>query len=150
MTERPTPDTSPTTRFAVLLSDLHRVVDRRMARDFPHPKPPENQLALLRLVGGREGITVREAADVLLMQPTNVSTLVSQLVEAGLLTRVQDDQDRRVAHLHVTDEARARIERADAAMGDVLAEGLRRVDPAQADAVLRALPALAALLDALG
>ena len=150
MTERPTPDTSPTTRFAVLLSDLHRVVDRRMARDFPHPKPPENQLALLRLVGGREGITVREAADVLLMQPTNVSTLVSQLVEAGLLTRAQDDQDRRVAHLHVTDEARARIEGADAAMGDVLAEGLRRMEPAQADAVLRALPALAALLDALG
>ncbi|MGM1061706.1 MarR family winged helix-turn-helix transcriptional regulator [Saccharothrix sp. Mg75] len=137
------------TEFAVVLNDLHRVVDRRMSRDFPHPKPPENQLALLRLVGAREGITVRQAADVLLMQPTNVSTLVSQLVEAGMLTRVQDEQDRRIAHLHVTDEARTRIGEADAAMGDVLAEGLRRMDPAQADTVLRALPALAALLDAL-
>ncbi|QFZ24575.1 MarR family transcriptional regulator [Saccharothrix syringae] len=120
-----------------------------MARDFPHPKPPDNQLALLRLVGARDGITVREAAESLLMQPTNVSMLVSQLVASGALTRVQDSGDRRVAHLHVTPEARRRIDQSNAAMGNVLAEGLRRMDPDQAADVLRAVPALAALLGAL-
>ncbi|WP_073755803.1 MarR family winged helix-turn-helix transcriptional regulator [Streptomyces sp. CB03234] len=66
---------------------------------------PEGQLALLCLVGERDGVTVGVAADVLLMKPDNVSARVTQLVGLGLLERGQDPADKWVAHLHVTAEA---------------------------------------------
>jgi DNA-binding MarR family transcriptional regulator len=136
-------------RLGVLVGDLHRIIDRRMALDFTQPKPPESHLALLRLVAERPGTTVRQAADSLLMQPTHVSALVSQLVADGELVRQQDEQDRRVAHLFLTAQARARTEQAAVALGEIVAAGLDRLTAEQRDALIQALPALAALRDAL-
>ncbi|MGW6972458.1 hypothetical protein [Streptomyces sp. NPDC054952] len=44
----------------------------------------EGRLAPLRLVGERDGLTVREAAEALLVRPNNVSTPVSQWAGQGL------------------------------------------------------------------
>ncbi|SFK99131.1 DNA-binding transcriptional regulator, MarR family [Streptosporangium canum] len=82
------------------LPALHRALERQAGQEFPHPRLPEGRLALLWLVEEREGITVREAADALLMKPNNVSALVSQLTELELLERRQDPADKRVAHLY--------------------------------------------------
>ncbi len=120
-----------------------------MDRDFPHPRPPETHLAVLRLVRDNEGITTRQLADALLMQPSNASTLVSQLSAKGLLRRVPDAIDRRVVHLHLTDEARSRAHEADAQIGRYLATALSRLDDADADAVVRAVPGISALRGAL-
>ncbi|MGQ4444828.1 MarR family winged helix-turn-helix transcriptional regulator, partial [Streptomyces violaceoruber] len=88
--------------LAACLPVLHRALDRQVTARYPHPKPPEGQLALLRYVAQHEGVTVREAAEALLMKPNNVSALVSQLVEQGDLERRRDSADKRVAHLHLT------------------------------------------------
>jgi DNA-binding MarR family transcriptional regulator len=88
------------------LPALSRGLDRRVGQEYPHPKPPEAQLALLRHVEAHDGVTVRKAAEALLMKPNNVSALVSQLTEQGLLERRQDPADKRVAHLHLTERAR--------------------------------------------
>lgn len=95
--------------LAACLPALHRALERRITREYPHPKPPEGQLALLRFVAQREGATVREAAEALLMKPNNVSALVSQLTERGDLERRQDGADKRIAHLHLTASSRQRI-----------------------------------------
>ncbi|MFD7769600.1 MarR family winged helix-turn-helix transcriptional regulator [Streptomyces sp. NPDC059787] len=95
--------------LAACLPALHRALDRHIAASYPHPKPPEGQLALLRFVARNEGATVREAAQALLMKPNNVSTLVSRMTEAGLLERRQDSADKRGAHLYPTDTARRRL-----------------------------------------
>ncbi|MEU4799854.1 MarR family transcriptional regulator [Streptomyces sp. NPDC023327] len=119
MPASPAPEQDPrrlASGLAVALPALHRALDRRLAQDFPHAKLPEGQLALLRLVAERDGVTVREAADELLMKPNNVSALVTQLVGRELLERRQDPDDKRVAHLHTTAEARRRL----AAVGDLL------------------------------
>ncbi|MER7716065.1 MarR family winged helix-turn-helix transcriptional regulator [Streptomyces flaveolus] len=95
--------------LAACLPALHRALDRQVSAEYPHPKPPEGQLALLRFVAQYEGATVREAAEALLMKPNNVSALVSQLTERGDLERRQDSADKRVAHLYLTATARERV-----------------------------------------
>jgi DNA-binding MarR family transcriptional regulator len=133
----------------MLLADLTRSLDRYMNRDFPHPRPPETHLAVLRFVRDNDGVTVRQVADALLMQSSNASTLVSTLCATGLLRREQDTADRRVVHLHLTDEARGRVDEADTQVGRYLTHALARLDDADAAAVTRAVPALAALRRAL-
>ncbi|MFV0128738.1 MarR family winged helix-turn-helix transcriptional regulator [Streptomyces sp. HMX112] len=124
---------------------LHRALDRRLAQDFPHPKPPEGPLALLRLVDGRPGLTVREAADALLMKPNNVSALVTQLAGQGMLERRQDTADKRVAHLFPTAEARRRLARVDTLMEGYVTEALHTLTDGDLDAIGAALGALTGL-----
>jgi DNA-binding MarR family transcriptional regulator len=136
-------------RLGMVLADLSRSLDRHMDRDFPYPRPPETHLAVLRLVRDNEGVTVRQVADALLMQSSNASTLVSTLCATGLLRREQDTADRRVVHLHLTDEARSRVDEADMQVGRYLTQALARLGDADAAAVTRAVPGLAALRRAL-
>ncbi|SHM56926.1 MarR family winged helix-turn-helix transcriptional regulator [Cryptosporangium aurantiacum] len=131
--------------LTAVLPVLMRTVERRLALDYARPKPPDAQLALLRLVGEREGITVREAADALLMKANNVSALVSHLVGEGLLTRVPDENDRRVVHLHPTADAREQFASVDGLTADYLLAALDGLDPAQVAAIGEALPGLIAL-----
>ncbi|GAA2493197.1 MarR family winged helix-turn-helix transcriptional regulator [Streptomyces gobitricini] len=144
----PAPDTSAqdtsdvASRLAAVLPVLQRALDRRLAEDFPHPRPPEGQIALLRLVGERDGITVREAAGLLLMKPNNVSALVSQLTVGGMLERRQDPADKRVAHLHLTAEARRRLAAVHELSDGYVAEALHALTDGERDALGSAIGAL--------
>jgi len=128
--------------LARALPGLHRAMERRLAQDFGHPKPPENQLALLRLVRARDGITVREAAEALLMKPNNLSALVSQMTAAGMLHKEQDPDDRRIVHLHVAEESLGHLNEVDALFRGYVAAGLDALDAGKRADVHRALTAL--------
>ncbi|MEU3510231.1 MarR family winged helix-turn-helix transcriptional regulator [Streptomyces longwoodensis] len=128
-----------------VLPALNRSLDRRADRDFPFPKPPEVQMAMLSLVEAREGITVRAAADALLMRPSNASTLVSQMVKGGLLRREQDALDKRVWHLYVTEETRIRLRDVDGLYCGYVIAGLSALDEDERTALAGALPALRSL-----
>ncbi|MGW5639248.1 MarR family winged helix-turn-helix transcriptional regulator [Streptomyces sp. NPDC003832] len=128
---------------------LHRALDRRVAADHPHPKPPEGQLALLRYVARREGATVREAAEALLMKPNNVSALVSQMTERGLLERRQDGTDKRVAHLHLTAASRGRLAEVRELEAGYVREALLSLTEGERGALGSALDALDALANRL-
>lgn len=132
--------------LGALLPRLLRAVERRVHLEFPRPVLPEGQLALVRLVKDRPGITVREAADELLMKPNNVSALVSQLVGQNHLKRIADPVDRRVAHLHVTEDADRLFALAETLTSTVLGDGLDGMSDDEVAAIGRALPALATLL----
>ncbi len=127
------------------LPALHRALDRRVASEYPHPKPSEGQLALLRFVARHEGATVGEAATALLMKPNNVSALVSQLTERGELERRQDGADKRIAHLHLTATSRRRIAEVRALEERLIGQALRSVTDGEMDALGSALGALKAL-----
>ncbi|MFC8720527.1 MarR family winged helix-turn-helix transcriptional regulator [Kitasatospora sp. NPDC057198] len=129
-----------------VLPVLNRVLERQVALDFPHPGLPEGQLALLRLVEERAGVTVREAAEVLLMKPNNVSALVTQLTEQGLLERRQDAGDKRVAHLHPTPLAASRLAEARAIKTAHLTRLLATLTDGEQDALGSALGALNSLV----
>jgi DNA-binding MarR family transcriptional regulator len=61
-----------------------------------------SQIELLRLVEGRSGIGVRDAAATLHLAPNTVSTLVRSLCDEGLLRRRADARDGRAARLELT------------------------------------------------
>ncbi|MFE9851185.1 MarR family winged helix-turn-helix transcriptional regulator [Streptomyces sp. NPDC005576] len=131
--------------ITAVLPALNRALERRLAQDFAHPKPPEGQLALLRLVGERDGITVREAAEALLVRPNNLSAMVSRLIAEGLLERRQDSADKRVAHLHLTREATRRVEEVQALMDGYVVAALSVLTDGDLGAIGSALGALDAL-----
>lgn len=131
--------------LVAVLPVLHRAFERQMDQEFAHPKLPEGQLALLFLVEERAGITVRESAEALLMKPNNVSALVSQLTELGLLERRQDAADKRVAHLHPTATARQRLAEARLLKEAHVARALHTLTEGQLDALGAALGALTSL-----
>ncbi|MFB7950555.1 MarR family winged helix-turn-helix transcriptional regulator [Kitasatospora phosalacinea] len=139
-------DADPTAPVLVaLLPALNRALERRLARDFPYPALSEGQLALLWLVEERVGITVRESARVLQMKPNNVSALVSQLTEQGLLERRADTADKRVAHLHPTPLALGRLAEARALKEAHLTQLLAALTDGQRGALGSACGALEAL-----
>lgn len=127
------------------LPTLSRALERHVGQDFSHPKPPEAQLALLRHVHAHEGVTVRESAETLLMKPNNVSALVTQLTEQGLLERRQDSADKRVAHLYLTSTARRRLAEVNDLMGAHVARALHTLTEGELDALGSALGALQSL-----
>ncbi|MFB7559998.1 MarR family winged helix-turn-helix transcriptional regulator [Streptomyces brevispora] len=131
--------------LVAVLPTLNRVLERRMAQDFPHPTLPEGQLTLLRLVEERAGITVRDAADALLMKSNNVSALVSQLTDLGLLERRRDAVDKRVAHLHPTALAAERLAEARGLKEAHMARLLETLTDGEQDALGAACGALLAL-----
>ncbi|MFI6520607.1 MarR family winged helix-turn-helix transcriptional regulator [Spirillospora sp. NPDC050679] len=131
--------------LVAVLPALHRALDRRVSLDFAHPRLPEGQLALLLLAAEHDGITVREAAEALLMKPNNVSALVSQLTEQGLLERRRDAADKRVAHLHPTATARARMAEVQQIKSAHVGAALRALTDGEMDALGSALGALGSL-----
>ncbi|MFI0349369.1 MarR family winged helix-turn-helix transcriptional regulator [Actinomadura sp. 9N407] len=131
--------------LVVSLPALNRALERHVHLEFPHPRLPEGQLALLFQVEEREGITVREAADALLMKPNNVSALVSQLTELGLLERRQDDADKRVAHLFPTAIARERLAEVRRLKAAHLVRALHALTDGEQAALGSAVSALASL-----
>ncbi len=128
--------------LAACLPALARAMERQIAPEFPHPKPPEAQLALLRHVEANDGVTVRRAAEALLMKPNNVSALVTQLTGQGLLERRQDPEDKRIAHLHLTATSRQRLTEVQHLMSDQVARALRTMTDGELDALGSALSSL--------
>jgi DNA-binding MarR family transcriptional regulator len=88
------------------------------------------QLDLVRLVRRRPGVSVAEAAAELQLAANTVSTLVRQLVDAGLLMRRVDRSDRRVARLELTPEMREKVGRFRDRRVALLASGIAELRPA--------------------
>ena len=81
---------------------LRRHVRRAAGRPAELAELTAAQLELARLVATRPGLSVAAAAAELGLAPNTVSTLVRQLVGAGVLERRPDEADRRVARLTLT------------------------------------------------
>lgn len=126
------------------LPALTRAFERYVDQHYPHPKPSDAQLTLLRYVETHGGTTVREAAEAVRMKPNNVSALVTQLTEQGLLERRQGT-DKRIAHLFLTPAARQRLGEVTQLMGEHAAQILRTMTDGELDALGSALGSLQSL-----
>ncbi|MFB7578885.1 MarR family winged helix-turn-helix transcriptional regulator [Streptomyces hydrogenans] len=135
--------------LAACLPALARALERHVDQHYPHPKPSDAQLTLLRYVETNSGTTVREAARAVRMKPNNVSALVTQLTEQELLERRQDPADRRIAHLHLTPAAQRRLGEVKQLMGDRAAQILRTMTDGELDALGSALGSLQSLTERL-
>jgi DNA-binding MarR family transcriptional regulator len=128
-----------------LVSDVFAVVGRfrrqlrRSGRGFDPTGLTEAQAELLRLVGRRPDISIREAAAELALVPNTASTLVSKLAADGWITRTVDTDDRRVGRLRLTDSAQHVADESRAARRAALAEVLDELDDEQIDALTHGL-----------
>ncbi|MFI6659104.1 MarR family winged helix-turn-helix transcriptional regulator [Streptomyces sp. NPDC050523] len=125
-------------------------VHRRLRRRLRHQITPQlrgAEVELLRLVVGRPGIGISEAAKELHLAGNSVSTLVNALSRQGYLVRETDPADRRAARLMPTPAAEARLEEWRKRRSELVRSGLSRLDEAEREALSAAIPVLRTLAD---
>ncbi|MET8851981.1 helix-turn-helix domain-containing protein [Amycolatopsis sp. NPDC004625] len=128
---------------------IRRVVRRRARAGVPGPPLPGAQVELLRVVADHPGIGVAGAARELHLANNSVSTLVNQLVDAGLLRREADPADRRAARLGVTAAAAERMAAWRRARTGLVADALAALSEEDIAAIEQALPSLEKLVGVL-
>jgi DNA-binding MarR family transcriptional regulator len=131
------------------LSDLHRVQRRAIRTRFPLAPLAAPRAEMLRLVRQHDRISLDEAADLLALHPSAVSTVVDDLVHEGFLVRVNDFDDRSVLRLRLASKGRARLGAWRDQGGHILDDALACLSERERTQLVRALPALAHLADAL-
>jgi DNA-binding MarR family transcriptional regulator len=109
-----------------------------------------SQLSALGVITRQGPLRLSELAEIESVNPTMLSRVVAALDEAGLVRRRTDPDDRRAGLLEVTATGRRTHDRLRAERGRVLSAGLERLQPEDVDALEAALPALEALIEALG
>ena len=131
-----------------LAPELFAVVGRfrRQVRRLSPPafgaRLPESQAELIRLVGRRPDVSVREAAAELGLAANTASTLVSKLSADGLLIRTVDPDDRRVGRLRLAEPAQRIADESRAARRAALRAVLDRLTPDQIDTLTAGLEVL--------
>lgn len=133
-------------RLLGAVQGIRRVVRHRVRAEVPGFPLPGAQVEVLRVVADQPGIGVAAAARELHLAANSVSTLVNQLVDAGLLRREADPADRRAARLEVTGAARDRMASWRRARTGLVAEALTGLSEEDTAAIEQALPALEKLM----
>ncbi|PPS70852.1 MULTISPECIES: MarR family winged helix-turn-helix transcriptional regulator [Streptomyces] len=142
------PETFPE-ELADALVGVQRLIRRRLRRQMPDPRLRGAEVELLRLVVARPGVGISDAAKDLGLAANSVSTLVNQLAGAGYLVRETDPADRRAARLLPTPAAEARLGEWRRLRAELVRRQVARLDEADRQALLAAIPALRKLADTL-
>ncbi|WP_285773086.1 MarR family transcriptional regulator [Microtetraspora sp. NBRC 13810] len=143
-----TPQTTADDVMAVVLG-MRRVLRRRLRDLSATPTLRGAQVEVLTFVEAEPGSGVAAVARALRLAGNSVSTLVNQLVDAGLLSREVDPADRRAVRLFLTDAAHARLARWREARSRLLGDAFARLPAQEAATIAAALPALRLLISEL-
>jgi len=106
-----------------------------------------SQYQALVVIAGSAPVRLREVASGARMTASNASKIVTELVEAGLVTRRVPSTDRRVTLLEPTAAGRAAVENLERVGRLMLAERLEGFEPSEVDLLGRLLERLAAATD---
>jgi DNA-binding MarR family transcriptional regulator len=128
---------------------LGRTAQRAVRRAWPVPALPAAQVEVLQTVAERPGVGVTEAAGALCLATNTVSTLVKQLMEAGLLRREPGEADRRAVHLVLTLAAEERMASWRDTRAELVAAALAFLPEDDRARLAAAVPVLDRLADAL-
>ena len=135
--------------FLEAIGSLRRQARRVAGRPWPAVTLSGAQVEFARLVRRRPGISIADAAAELGVAPNTVSTLVRQLTDAGLLQRVPDEHDRRVARLRLTAAAQRRVESWRDRRAALAAVAIAELSRADRSAIEKAVPVIARLATAM-
>jgi DNA-binding MarR family transcriptional regulator len=106
-----------------------------------------SQYQALVVIAGSGPVRLREVASGARMTASNASKIVTELVDAGLVTRTVPSTDRRVTLLEPTPAGRAAVENLERVGRLMLAERLEGFEPSEVDLLGRLLERLAAATD---
>ncbi|MET7512237.1 MarR family transcriptional regulator [Streptomyces sp. NPDC005480] len=121
---------------------LHRALRQRQTPPSGEAARPLAQVEVLRLIDSRPGISVRDIAQTLGMQPNNVSTLVTHLHRDGFLERRQNPQDRRFVELHPTGKMIAAGGEVNDSLQKEIGSVLAELSPEAVERITAAVPDL--------
>lgn len=124
---------------------MRRLVRRRLREEVP-PRLRPAQVELMRVVGGRPGISVAAAARELHLADNSVSTLVNQLLAAEMLRREIDPDDRRAVRLELTPKAQRHMADWRDRRARMVGARIDELSGEDRAAISAALPALGRLL----
>lgn len=126
-----------------------KVHDRAVGLVGPMPVPPDLTMQQVRVLGHiakDPGISGHEIGDRLGVSAPTASGLIDRLVEKGLVSRVDDPDDRRVRRLHATETGLDVIRQMDSMFGRALGVVIERLSVEDLDLLRRgALAMLGAL-----
>ena len=122
-------------------------LNRELRRETASLGVTGGQAALLYLISRSPGLGVRSLAALEGMSAAGMSGHVDRLEAAGLVRRVPSTDDRRRVGLELTDEGVRMLRAVRRRRTAWLAQRLGRLDPAELEAVERALEPLARLLE---
>jgi DNA-binding MarR family transcriptional regulator len=132
----------PVTEVSRVIGRFRRQLRRSTGGGFDSIRLTESQSELLWLVSRQPNISVSAAAAELGLVANTASTLVSKLVDKGLLVRTAGQTDRRVGHLRLTEAAQQIVDTSRATRKAALAEVLNELDDAQIDSLAKGLEVL--------
>lgn len=159
----PSPTTGPTTTGPEARHDLQeaagellsamslvrRTAHRTAGRPALLSGLTASQIELVGLLRRAPGLSVAEAAEQLHLAPNTVSTLIGQLAEAGVVVRVADPTDRRIARLDLEPTARQKVSEWSDRRAEALARAMTTLSPEDQRVLTRAAPVLVQVADAL-
>lgn len=127
-----------------------RRTSRRAVRERLHEPPlPLAEVEVLVTVGEAPGIRVADTARLLGLASNTVSTLVTRLVDTGLIERRVDPNDRRVAALYPTKVGRTRIKAWRSERARMMTEALAELPRDDRERISAAIDSLRRLSDTL-
>jgi DNA-binding MarR family transcriptional regulator len=132
-----------------VLGLLRRRSRRLVGAPFPDLALSGAQLELVRVIRRNPGVAVAHAATMLGLAPNTVSTLVGQLVALEVVVRDRDENDRRLARLHLTPAARETLEQWRDRRAHATAAALGDLDDDDKARLAAALPVIARVAAAL-
>jgi DNA-binding MarR family transcriptional regulator len=133
-------DTAYRLQFAISL------LARRLRREIGTGLTP-SQLSVLSTVHRSGSLTLGELADCEQVAPPTITRVVAKLEGAGYLERLPDPDDRRVARVQLTEDARQLVAAARQAKADWVLARLGQLTPAHQRRLLAAVDAIEALAE---
>ena len=131
------------------VTQLRRVLRAGIRADIAWEALPMAQVELMQSLADASPLRVLDLADRLHLAQSTVSGLISQMLTSGLVRRDVDPIDRRAAVVTLSEEGRAQLSAWERAHVRWIGSALARLDPADRDAVVGAIPALRRLTGAL-
>ncbi|MDJ1371936.1 MarR family winged helix-turn-helix transcriptional regulator [Gulosibacter molinativorax] len=106
---------------------------------------PSTELTLLKQIIDQPGSTVGQLSAALNIRQSNTSTAVRSLVERGFVERVPDTSDKRVVHIHATEQGETEHAEIALAWAAGLDDAIAALSPEQLQQLMDAHDALHAL-----
>jgi len=114
-----------------------------MARMATQNGAHHGEIVALALLSKREGLTQRELGDALHLSASRVSIIIDSLAQSGAVERKEDESDRRVVRLHITEQGGRREKSQRDLLGDYVNRTIGALSPADRRDLARILSDLA-------
>lgn len=88
---------------STLQKRIFKIIHEQVSKEFGiHP----GQVPMLFIIEKKPGISQKEIADALNIEPGTVAVMLKRMEKSGLILRTTDERDRRVLRVHLTQKAK--------------------------------------------